>query len=72
MLHPGDPTFDSPSIEEFDMVQPAIHHWETVKRLHQFALDKDPSDRTAFVRFMARFAQDFVTHSIGRRPVAVS
>jgi serine/threonine protein kinase/Tfp pilus assembly protein PilF len=49
MLHPGDPTFDSPSIEEFDMVQPAIHHWETVKRLHQFALDKDPSDRTAFV-----------------------
>ena len=49
MLHPGDPRFDSPSIEESDMSRPAIHHWEAVKRIHQFALEKDPSERTAFI-----------------------
>ena len=28
----------------------AIDHWTTVKRIHQSALDKDPSERAAFVR----------------------
>ena len=27
-----------------------MDHWTTVKRLHQSALDKDPSERAAFVR----------------------
>jgi serine/threonine protein kinase len=27
-----------------------MEHWETVKRIHQSALDKDPSERAAFVR----------------------
>ncbi len=28
----------------------AMEHWATVKRIHQSALDKDPSERAAFVR----------------------
>jgi hypothetical protein len=28
----------------------AMEHWATIKRLHQSALDKDPSERAAFVR----------------------
>jgi serine/threonine protein kinase len=28
----------------------AMEHWTTVKRIHQSALDKDPSERAAFVR----------------------
>jgi len=31
------------------MNQPAMDHWTTVKRIHQSALDKDPSERAAFV-----------------------
>ena len=31
------------------MRQPTIDHWATVKRIHQAALDKDPSERAAFV-----------------------
>ena len=32
------------------MNQPVMDHWTTVKRIHQSALDKDPSARAAFVR----------------------
>jgi serine/threonine protein kinase len=32
------------------MGQAAIDHWTTVKRIHQSALEKDPSERAAFVR----------------------
>ena len=32
------------------MRQAAMEHWSTVKRIHQSALDKDPSERAAFVR----------------------
>ena len=31
------------------MNQPVMDHWTTVKRIHQSALDKDPSERAAFV-----------------------
>jgi tetratricopeptide (TPR) repeat protein len=31
------------------MNQPVMDHWTTVKRIHQSALDRDPSERTAFV-----------------------
>ena len=31
------------------MKQPVMDHWTTVKRIHQSALDKDPSERAAFV-----------------------
>ena len=31
------------------MNQPAMDHWTTVKRIHQSALDIDPSERAAFV-----------------------
>jgi len=31
------------------MRQPAIDHWAAVKRIHQSALDKDPSERAAFI-----------------------
>jgi serine/threonine protein kinase len=31
------------------MNQPVMHRWTTVKRIHQSALDRDPSLRTAFV-----------------------
>ena len=31
------------------MNQPAMDHWTTVKRIHQSALDIDPSERSAFV-----------------------
>jgi serine/threonine protein kinase len=31
------------------MNEPAIDHWAAVKRIHQAALDKDPSERAAFV-----------------------
>src|SRR5215467_14810258 len=36
-------------IQESDMNQSVMDHWTTVKRIHQSALDKDPSERTAFV-----------------------
>ena len=32
------------------MRQAAMDHWTTVKRIHQSALEKDSSERTAFVR----------------------
>jgi serine/threonine protein kinase len=32
------------------MKHAAVDHWTTVKRIHQSALDKDPSERAAFVR----------------------
>ena len=31
------------------MNQPVMDHWTTVKRIHQSALDVDPSERAAFV-----------------------
>jgi eukaryotic-like serine/threonine-protein kinase len=31
------------------MNQPVMDHWTTVKRIHQSALDIDPSERAAFV-----------------------
>ncbi len=31
------------------MNQPVMDHWTTVKRIHQSALDVDPSKRAAFV-----------------------
>jgi eukaryotic-like serine/threonine-protein kinase len=31
------------------MIQPVMDRWTTVKRIHQSALDKDPSERAAFV-----------------------
>jgi serine/threonine protein kinase len=31
------------------MNQPVMDHWTTVKRIHQSALDRDPSERAAFV-----------------------
>src|SRR5262245_33385181 len=49
MLHPRDPRFESPSIEESGMSQPTTHQWEAAKRIHQCALEKDPSERAAFV-----------------------
>jgi len=48
MLHPA-PELRRPGIEEADMRQAAMVHWATVKRIHQSALDKDPSERSAFV-----------------------
>src|SRR5580765_6503659 len=38
-----------PRIQESDMNQPVMDHWTTVKRIHQSALDIDPSERSAFV-----------------------
>src|SRR5215471_4250151 len=35
--------------EEADVNQPVMDHWTTVKRIHQSALDVDPSKRAAFV-----------------------
>src|SRR5262249_28708758 len=37
-------------VEESDMRPEAMDRWTTVKRIHQCALDKDPSEREAFVR----------------------
>ena len=31
------------------MNQPVMDHWTTVKRIHQSALDVDPSERVRFV-----------------------
>ena len=31
------------------MIQPVMDRWTTVKRIHQSALDVDPSERAAFV-----------------------
>ena len=31
------------------MNQPVMDRWTTVKRIHQSALDRDPSERAAFV-----------------------
>src|SRR4026209_248560 len=33
-----------PRMQESDMNQPVMDHWTTVKRIHQSALDIDPSD----------------------------
>src|SRR4026209_2723985 len=38
-----------PRMQESDMNQPVMDHWTTVKRIHQSALDLDPSERAAFV-----------------------
>ena len=35
--------------EEADVNQPVMDHWTTVKRIHQSALDVDPSERAALV-----------------------
>ena len=48
MVHRGDAVPD-PRIQESDMNQPVMDHWTTVKRIHQSALDIDPSERAAFV-----------------------
>src|SRR5262249_32129022 len=37
-------------VEESDMRPEAMDRWTTVKRIHQCALDKAPSEREAFVR----------------------
>jgi serine/threonine protein kinase len=48
MVHRDDAVPD-PRIRESDMNQPVMDHWTTVKRIHQSALDIDPSERAAFV-----------------------
>jgi hypothetical protein len=48
MVHRGD-AVPAPRIQESDMNQPVMDHWTTVKRIHQSALDIDPSKRAAFV-----------------------
>src|SRR4029453_11013262 len=48
MVHRGD-AVPAPRIRESDMNQPVMDHWTTVKRIHQSALDIDPSERAAFV-----------------------
>lgn len=46
MLHRGD---RGAIPWESDMNQPVMDRWTTVKRIHQLALDRDPSERAAFV-----------------------
>ena len=48
MVHRGDAVPDT-RIQESDMNQSVMDHWTTVKRIHQSALDIDPSERAAFV-----------------------
>src|SRR5512132_2185886 len=48
MLHLGAPVPYRASRSP-DMNQPVMDHWTTVKRIHQSALDRDPSERAAFV-----------------------
>jgi tetratricopeptide (TPR) repeat protein/predicted Ser/Thr protein kinase len=48
MVHRGD-AVSRPRSQESDMNQPVMDHWTTVKRIHQSALDVDPSKRAAFV-----------------------
>ena len=48
MVHRGD-AVPAPRIQESDMNQPVMDRWTTVKRIHQSALDRDPSERAAFV-----------------------
>src|SRR5262245_25067265 len=48
MLRRGGDSGSIP-IQESDMNQSVMDHWTTVKRIHQSALDKDPSERAAFV-----------------------
>src|SRR5687768_5391684 len=48
MVHPRR-RGSSPCIQESDMNQPVMDYWTTVKRIHQSALDIDPSKRAAFV-----------------------
>ena len=48
MVHRGD-AVPYPSLQESDMNQPVMDHWTTVKRIHQSALDVDPSERAAFL-----------------------
>ena len=40
------------------MNQAAMDHWATVKRIHQSALDRDPSERAAFVWRILRRRRD--------------
>src|SRR5688572_26931105 len=47
MVHRGDAVPDR--IQESDMNQSVMDHWTTVKRIHQAALDVDPSERATFV-----------------------
>src|SRR5262245_18292171 len=47
---PRHPPFDRCTFGDSDMRQSAIDRWTTFKRIHQFALDKDPSEREAFDR----------------------
>ena len=47
MVHRGDAV--QTCLQESDMNQPAMDHWTTVKRIHQSALDVDPSKRAAFL-----------------------
>ena len=53
MVHRGDAVPD-PRIQESDMNQPVMDRWTTVKRIHQSALDRDPSERAAFVERIMR------------------
>ena len=48
MVHRADAVPD-PRIQESDMNQSVMDHWTTVKRIHQSALDSDPSERATFV-----------------------
>src|SRR5687767_2491132 len=69
MVHRGD-AVPSPRIRESDMNQPVMDHWTTVKRIHQSALDIDPSERAAFVdescggdEALRREVQELLTYS---------
>jgi serine/threonine protein kinase len=69
MVHRGDAVPD-PRIRESDMNQPVMDHWTTVKRIHQSALDIDPSERAAFVdaacgddEGLRREVQELLTYS---------
>src|SRR4029453_15470244 len=48
MVH-GAHAVPQPRIQESDMNQAVMDRWTTVKRILQSALDKDPSERAAFV-----------------------
>src|SRR5688572_8778274 len=59
-----------PRIQESDMNQPVMDHWTTVKRIHQSALEIDPSERAAFVDVscggdegLRREVQELLTYS---------
>ena len=54
------------------MNQPVMDHWTTVKRIHQSALDIDPSERAAFVDESCggdeALRRGAVAHSCAARP----